>query len=269
MSASVSTGSAGRAAVEVKVVSHSFVSPDGKAIPILENIDLSVAPGEFLAIVGPSGCGKTTLLNMVAGIQQPTDGDAYLFGARVDGISLRVGYVFARDALLPWKTSLENVSFGLALRKVPRAEQVAQAADWLRRVGLAGFELSYRSELSQGMRQRVSLARTLVTDPTVVLMDEPFASLDAITKLDLHQQFCELWEGTGKTVILVTHDLEEAILLADRVMVMTRRPGRIAGMFRIDLPRPRRIEEARLSESFSRYVREMWTALRGAPRNEG
>ena len=247
------------------MASHSFVGPDGSPIPVLEEVELSVTTGEFLAIVGPSGCGKTTLLNMVAGIQQATNGSARLFGVPVSGISPDVGYVFARDALLPWKTSLENVTFGLAVRRISRSEQIARATDWLHRVGLAGFEDSYRSELSQGMRQRVSLARTLATDPSVILMDEPFASLDAITKLDLQQQFCELWEGTGKTVILVTHDLEEAISLGDRVMVMTRRPGRIAGLFKIDLPRPRRIDDARLSDAFPAYVRQIYTALRGAP----
>ncbi|MBI1735482.1 MAG: ABC transporter ATP-binding protein [Candidatus Rokubacteria bacterium] len=247
--------------ITIDHVSHRF-DIDGRAVPVLDDVSFEVAEGEFLAIVGPSGCGKSTLLNMVSGLIPPTSGRVTVDGAPVAGINPRIGYMFARDALLPWRTSLANVAFGLELQRQGVAPRETRARELLRLTGLAGFEGSYPNQLSQGMRQRVSLARTLATDPDVLLMDEPFGALDAQTKLVLEDEFLRIWERDRKTVIFVTHDLFEAIAMADRVAVFSARPGRIKSVVAIDLPRPRSLTGGRFDAHFQDLYDRLWDELK-------
>ncbi|HAM58490.1 MAG TPA: nitrate ABC transporter ATP-binding protein [Candidatus Rokubacteria bacterium] len=247
--------------IVVESLSHAF-DIDGRSVPVLTDVSLEVAQGEFLAIVGPSGCGKSTLLNIVSGLFPPTTGRVTVDGAPVEGINPRIGYMFARDALLPWRTSLANVAFGPELAGEPADRREARARDLLRLTGLAGFEGSYPSQLSQGMRQRVSLARTLARNPDILLMDEPFGALDAQTKLVLEEEFLRIWERDRKTVIFVTHDLFEAIAMADRVAVFSARPGRIKSLVALDLPRPRSVTAGRFGPRFQDLYDRLWDDLR-------
>src|SRR6516225_2557645 len=200
-------------------------------------VTFDVPEGSIVSIVGPSGCGKSTLLNIVSGLLAPSKGLAEVDGRRVDGIRHDVGYMFARDGMMPWRTALENVEFGLEVRNIANRREIAR--DWLRRVGLDKFEGHYRHELSQGMRQRVAVARTFAIEPNILLMDEPFGALDSQTRLLLQELFLEVWEKNKRTVLFVTHDLHEAIFLSDVVIVSTNRPGRVKSMVPITLPRPR------------------------------
>ena len=250
-----------RRKIAVESLSHAF-DIDGRTVPVLTDVSLEVAEGEFLAIVGPSGCGKSTLLNIVSGLFPPTTGRVTVDGAPVEGINPRIGYMFARDALLPWRTSLANVAFGPELAGEPADRREARARDLLRLTGLAGFEGSYPSQLSQGMRQRVSLARTLARNPDILLMDEPFGALDAQTKLVLEEEFLRIWERDRKTVIFVTHDLFEAIAMADRVAVFSARPGRIKSLVALDLPRPRSVTAGRFGPRFQDLYDRLWDDLR-------
>lgn len=256
--------------ISFRDVGHSFVLDDHD-LQVLSDIDLDIAPGQFVALVGASGCGKTTLLNMVAGLIEPTSGEIVLAGGRPRLPNLDIGYMFARDALLPWRTALKNVELPLETRGWSRQERRARASEMLALVGLKGRERQFRLQLSQGMRQRVALARTLAPDPSLLLMDEPFAAVDARTKLVLQEQFLHIWEehagsDTTKTVLFVTHDLEEATLLADRVVVMVPNPGRILEDRVVDLPRPRahRLTEIRFDEGFRRIAHELFERLEGA-----
>ena len=216
-----------------------------------------------MAVVGPSGCGKTTILNMLAGILNPTQGSVLRHGTEVDGPSQDIGYMLARSGLSPWRTARRNVELGLEFRKVPKAERRRQAMELLAKLRLEGFADSYPSQLSQGMRQRVAIARTPAISPDLWLMDEPFGALDAQTRLTVQAEFLELWYETHKTVIFVTQDLEEAVLLADRVIVMTARPGRIKSDTIVDLPRPRVIDELRFDPAFRDTEHKIWEELRG------
>ncbi len=250
-----------RRKIVIESLSHAF-DIDGRWVPVLTDVSLEVAEGEFLAIVGPSGCGKSTLLNIVSGLFPPTTGRVTVDGVPVEGINPRIGYMFARDALLPWRTSLANVAFGPELAGEPADRREARARDLLRLTGLAGFEGSYPSQLSQGMRQRVSLARTLARNPDILLMDEPFGALDAQTKLVLEEEFLRIWERDRKTVIFVTHDLFEAIAMADRVAVFSARPGRIKSLVALDLPRPRSVTAGRFGPRFQDLYDRLWDDLR-------
>lgn len=227
-------------AVEIRAISRRFAGRLGE-VEAVRSFDLAAAEGEFISIVGPSGCGKSTVLNMVAGLLQPTTGQILVHGRRVAGISPRVGYVTQQDNLLPWRTLAENVEVALELsiRKTSAAERRDRARHMLQRVGLAGFEDRWPHELSGGMRQRANICRTLVYNPDVILMDEPFGPLDAMTRGVLQKELLGLWAEFRRTVLFVTHDIHEAILLSDRVVVMSARPGRIKACERIDLPRPR------------------------------
>lgn len=224
--------------IDINHVEHRF----GNSI-VLKDISFSVRRGEFVALVGMSGCGKTTLLNLIAGLLPISVGEIHIGGTPVLRPRSTTGYMFARDALLPWRTTLENMTYGLQLRGVSRATRKERARIWLERLGLSGAAHKYRSQLSQGMRQRVALGRTLMIEPDVLLLDEPFAALDAQTKQELAPQFLELWEGSDTTVVLVTHDIDEAIAMADRVIVMGRAPGRIVADVPVNIPRPRHIED--------------------------
>ncbi len=228
----------------------------------MRDVEFDVEPQQFVALVGPSGCGKSTTLSLIAGLDRPTSGQVEVRGRRVEGITDAVGFLFQRDALLPWKTVRDNVLFPLVLRKIPGAQAKARADEWIARVGLRGFEGSYPHQLSGGMRKRASLAQTLVYDPEILLMDEPFSALDVQTRNLMEGELLALWQGSGKTVIFVTHDLEEAIALADEVIVMTAGPGRVKARYRVTLPRPRDIEQVRFDPRFTELYSKMWNDLR-------
>lgn len=249
-------------AIRVEGVSHAFPSADGKPVLALDDVSFDVPKGQFLALVGASGCGKTTILNMAAGLIQPVAGTVTVDGERITRPSRRTGYMFARDGLLPWRSARDNIEVGLELRGVPRQERERHGTRLLDMIGLSGFGRAYPWQLSQGMRQRVAIARTLAIDPDTLLMDEPFAALDAQTKLMLQAEFLRLWERDRKTVLFVTHDLAEAVALSDRVIVLTRRPGRIQADITIDLPRPRDPERIRFDQKYLRLSEQVWQALK-------
>jgi NitT/TauT family transport system ATP-binding protein len=237
----------------------------------LQDINLEIPEGQFVALVGASGCGKTTLLNMMAGLITPSSGEITVADKHPTLPNPDIGYMFARDALLPWRTAQRNVELPLETRGQRRAQRAARAKEMLAMVGLEGREQQFRLQLSQGMRQRVALARTLAADPSLLLMDEPFAALDARTKLAMQMEFLRIWEShqgsaKRKTVVFVTHDLQEAVLLADRVIIMLPHPGRIAEDRVIDLPRPRAEElgEILYTDEFKNIAHELFEALEGA-----
>ena len=219
-------------------VSMKFATPGG-GFHALEHIDLTVPRGRFVSLIGPSGCGKSTIFNIVAGLQEPSEGRVLIDGVDATGTIGRVGYMLQKDLLLPWRTLTDNIVLGMEIQGVKRAEARARALPLLRRYGLAGFENAYPRALSGGMRQRGALLRTLLFDTDVILLDEPFGALDAQTRLRMQEWLLQLWEDFGKTVVFVTHDVEEAIFLSDEVHVMGTRPGRIIATIPVALPRPR------------------------------
>ncbi len=228
----------------------------------LRDVELDVAPQRFVALVGPSGCGKSTTLSLVAGLDSPSSGTVEVRGRPVAGITDGTGFLFQRDALLPWKTVHDNVLLPLQLRGIRGEAALKRTAEWIGRVNLRGFEKSYPYQLSGGMRKRVSLAQTLVYDPEILLMDEPFSALDVQTRNLMEAELLNLWQGSGKTVIFVTHDLEEAIALADEVVVMTAGPARVKARYDVTLPRPRDFEQVRFDPRFTELYSKMWNDLR-------
>lgn len=246
--------------IEFTGVNQSFIHAE-KPVRVLDNFNLSIKASEFVSIVGPSGCGKTTALSMVGGLLAPRTGSVRLDGKDVKGTSKDTAFLFARDALLPWRSARRNVEIGLEVRGVPREERHRRAEEWLRRVRLEEFVNSDILRLSQGMRQRVAIARTLVQNPRLILMDEPFAALDAQTRAQQQEEFIRLWEQERPTVIFVTHDLEEAILLSDRVILMASRPGRIVADITVQLPRPR-VQEMRTDTAFAAHLEDLSARLR-------
>ncbi|TAK79963.1 MAG: ABC transporter ATP-binding protein [Betaproteobacteria bacterium] len=261
LSAAHSSGSQGKPAIRLDGVTHYFVSQN-QAARVVDDISFEMPAGQFLAIVGPSGCGKTTVLNMIAGLVSPSVGHVWRNGSPVAETGRDIGYMLARDSLLPWRTAQANIEMGLEVRDVPRASRRVTAERLLNALSLRGLGELYPSQLSQGMRQRVALARTLAYEPAFLLMDEPFAALDAQTRLMVQAEFIRVWEGTGTSVVFVTHDLEEAVVLADRVMVFSARPARILLDIMVPLTRPRSVESARYGEEFDRTHREIWRHLR-------
>lgn len=236
---------------------------DREPFVALDSIDLHIRDGEFVALVGPSGCGKSTLLNLIAGLDLATSGEISIQGRPVTGeLQPQVGYLFQRDALLPWKTVEGNVELPLRFRNVPQAERRQRVHEWLARVGLAGFERRYPHQLSGGMRKRAALAATFIYNPHILLMDEPFAALDVQTRNLMENELLELWQEHRKTVLFVTHDLEEAISLADRVVVLSANPARVKSVFEVPLARPRNVYEVRFEEAFRRLHEEIWESLR-------
>jgi NitT/TauT family transport system ATP-binding protein len=250
--------------IELRGVTRQFrVAPDTPVFTAVADVGLAVADGEFVSLVGPSGCGKSTLLNLIAGLDTASAGTVTVAGHEVRGqLQRQVGYLFQRDALLPWKTVQANVELPLVFRGMPATQRAPLVAEWIARVGLAGFERHYPHQLSGGMRKRVSLAATFVYQPRILLMDEPFAALDVQTRNLMENELLELWQEHRKTVLFVTHDLEEAISLADRVVVLTANPGSVKCQFPVDLPRPRNVDEVRLQENFRLIHAEIWEALR-------
>ena len=222
---------------------------------------LQVRQGEFLVIIGPSGCGKSTLLNMVAGTLRPSSGTVTYAGAPVGGANRDVGYITQKNHCLPWRTVEANVRLPLEFRNAPRPEMKDRVARAIAQVGLSGFERAYPRQLSGGMLQRVMIARTLAYAPHTYLMDEPFGSLDAQLRLKMHSELLKLWEQTGSTFVFVTHDLQEAITLRDRVVVMSKRPGRPKLVVDIDLPRPRDVIDVQSDPAFGAYFKQLWSAL--------
>jgi NitT/TauT family transport system ATP-binding protein len=233
------------------------------AFTALRDFTLNIEPGQFCAIVGPTGCGKSTTLGMVSGLERVNAGTVTVAGRPVEGVTPGTSFMFQADALMPWKTVLNNVMMGPIFSGMPKREARTRAGGWLRRVGLAGFEDHYPHQLSGGMRKRVSLAGALINEPSVLMMDEPFAALDVQTKAIMSNELLALWEQTRPTVIFVTHDLEEAIALADRVVVVTASPGTVKAVFDIDLPRPRgAVQEIRFGDRFRELHHQIWEGLR-------
>jgi NitT/TauT family transport system ATP-binding protein len=249
-------------AIALKNVARRFVTPDGNVLSALEEFDLAIAPGEFCAVVGPTGCGKSTTLGLIAGLARPQGGTVTLFDAPVNGVDRRVGFVFQQDAVFPWRNVLGNVMAGPLFRGVPRARAEEMALDWINRVGLKGFEGHHPHQLSGGMRKRVALAQTFINNPQVLLMDEPFSALDVQTRELMQEELLQLWAQAKSAVLFVTHDLDEAILLADRVAVLTTRPARVKSVHTIDLPRPRSVATLRYDEKFIAIARKISDDLR-------
>jgi NitT/TauT family transport system ATP-binding protein len=245
--------------------SCTFVSREnpGQRYTAVRDVTLAVGAGEFVSVVGPTGCGKSTLLNMAAGLLQPSTGEVRVFGTPLAGINARAGYMFQAESLMPWRTALGNVMAGLAFRGASDAEARERAGDWLARVGLARFGDRYPHQLSGGMRKRVSLAQVLVLDPDIILMDEPFSALDVQTRQLMENEVLALWNDKKKAVLFITHDLDEAIAMSDRVVVMSAGPAsHPIGDFRIDLPRPRDVAEVRADARFVELHKAIWDVLR-------
>jgi NitT/TauT family transport system ATP-binding protein len=276
-------------AIELQDVACTFISKDapGQRYTAVEHVDLTVGAGEFVSVVGPTGCGKSTLLNVAAGLLEPSKGGTRIFGEPLQGINPRAGYMFQSESLMPWRTALQNVMAGLQFRGVAERQAREQADDWLRRVGLGGFGDRYPHQMSGGMRKRTSLAQTLVLDPDIILMDEPFSALDIQTRQLMENEVLELWagderraapssarsssggqrEGQGghgrKAVLFITHDLDEAIAMSDRVVVMSAGPAsRPIGDFAIDIPRPRDVAEVKTTPRFLELHAAIWAVLR-------
>jgi NitT/TauT family transport system ATP-binding protein len=249
--------------IELTGVTKRFVSPTGSLLTAIRDVDLVIEPGQFCAIVGPTGCGKSTTLSLVSGLARASAGSVRVGGQEVDGIATGMSFMFQSDALLPWKTVLGNVAMGPQFQGVPKKEAQADAREWLRRVGLTGFEDHHPHQLSGGMRKRTSLAAALINQPSILLMDEPFGALDVQTKAIMSNELLGLWEQTRPSVIFITHDLEEAVALADKVVVMTVGPGTVKGVFDIDLPRPRgEVQEIRFDPRFLELHHQIWNSLR-------
>jgi NitT/TauT family transport system ATP-binding protein len=252
-------------ALALSAVSCTFVSGDdpSQRYTAVRDVTLEVGAGEFVSVVGPTGCGKSTLLNVAAGLLAPSSGTVASFGAALAGINTRAGYMFQSESLMPWRTALGNVAAGLEFRGAARAAAAAEAEAWLRRVGLSGFGDRYPHQLSGGMRKRTSLAQTLALDPDIILMDEPFSALDIQTRQLMENEVLALWAARKKAVLFITHDLDEAIAMSDRVVVLSAGPGsHPIGEFAIDLERPRDVAEVRTAPRFIELHEAIWSVLR-------
>ncbi|MBB6261857.1 NitT/TauT family transport system ATP-binding protein [Paenochrobactrum gallinarii] len=259
----VQPDNAPKTVIELKNVAISFNLANGGRYDAVAESNLKVADNEFVAIVGPTGCGKSTLLNAVAGLLTPASGTVEISGKQLSGLNRQAGYLFQQDALMPWKTVLENVAIGLEIAGTPKKEAREQAQEWLARVGLANFGDRYPHMLSGGQRKRIGLAQVLIRNPKYLLMDEPFGPLDAQTRVIMGDLLLDLWSQDRKAVMFVTHDLEEAIALADRVVIMSAGPrAHILAEYQIPLERPREISEIRLNDQFHEIHREIWGALK-------
>ncbi|MCL2542125.1 MAG: ABC transporter ATP-binding protein [Nocardioidaceae bacterium] len=251
------------ARIELTGVTKRFLTPSGPIFTAIEDVSFVVEPGQFCAVVGPTGCGKSTTLSLVSGLDRPSAGQITIGGAPVEGIADGVSFMFQADALLPWKTVLGNVAMGPIFRGTGKKQAHASARDWVRRVGLAGFEDRYPHQLSGGMRKRVAMAAALINEPRILIMDEPFGALDVQTKAIMSNELLALWEQIRCSVIFITHDLDEAVALSDRVVVMTSSPGSIKDVYDIDLPRPRGdVQEMRFQPRFVELQRRIWSSLR-------
>lgn len=248
--------------IELRGVTKRFRTPKGALYTAVRDLNLSIQPGEFVAIVGPTGSGKSTTLTMISGLDRPTHGEALVMGEPVRGINPHIGYMFQSDAVFPWKSVLANIASGPQFRGMSRADANERAREWIERVGLTGFEDRYPYQLSGGMRKRVALAQTLINEPRILLMDEPFSALDVQTRTLMENELLQLWSATSASVVFVTHDLEEAISLADKVCVLTAGPATVKGIYPIDLPRPRNVAEIRFDARFVELYHLIWEDLR-------
>jgi len=249
-------------AIELRGVTKRFRTPAGGVHTALADLNLTIEPGEFCAMVGPTGCGKSTAATLIAGLERPSSGVVLVDGEPVDGIGARTGFVFQTDAVLPWKTVLDNVAAGPLFRGAGKKTAHERARDWLRRVGLAGFENRYPHQLSGGMRKRVALAQSFINEPGILLLDEPFSALDVQTRSIMSDELLALWQLTRPSVVFITHDLEEAIALADKVVVLSAGPGTVKAVYPIDLPRPRTVQEIRFDRHFIDLYQQIWDTLR-------
>ena len=253
------------AALVLDRISCTFASREAPSqrYTAVRDVSLTVGAGEFVSVVGPTGCGKSTLLNVAAGLLAPSSGTVEVFGEKLAGINRRAGYMFQSDSLMPWRTALGNVAAGLEFHGAARAAASAQAIEWLKRVGLGGFGARYPHQLSGGMRKRVGLAQTLVLDPDIILMDEPFSALDIQTRQLMENEVLALWAEKKKAVLFITHDLDEGIAMSDRVVCLSAGPGsHPIGEFTIDLPRPRDVAEVRATPRFIELHQAIWAVLR-------
>ena len=251
------------ARIEIAHLTKRFVTPSGEPFTAIRDVSLTIEPGQFCAIVGPTGCGKSTTLGQVSGLDRPSAGSVQVGGREVRGITPGVSFMFQSDALFPWKSVLGNVMIGPILNGIPKKDAVSLARDWLRRVGLVGFEDRYPHQLSGGMRKRVGMAAALINSPRILLMDEPFGALDVQTKAIMQTELLGLWEQLRPSVLFITHDLDEAVALADRVFVMTSSPGSIKESFDIDLPRPRgEVQAIRHEPRFLELQDQIWASLK-------
>ncbi len=241
-------------------ISKRFVARD-QVVRAVEGISLDIASGEFVTMVGPSGCGKSTILNILAGLLAPTEGTVTIEGKPVRGVTRQVGYVTQQHNLMPWRTLIDNVSFPLQVAGVAKSERYTRAVDLIEMVGLSGFEKSYPHELSGGMRQRANIIRTLIYSPKIMLMDEPFGPLDAQTRLILQDQLLDIWSRTGVTILFITHDLHEAIGLADRVVLLSARPGKVMRIDKVGMARPRDVFRMHDNGDFRSLYDAMWVEL--------
>jgi len=249
-------------AIELRGVTKRFLTPSGGVYTALQDLNLAVRPGEFCAVVGPTGCGKSTTLALISGLEPASEGEVEVFSKAVRGIASGIGYVFQSDAVFPWKTVLENVAAGPRYHGTSPRDARAGAREWIARVGLAGFEDRYPYQLSGGMRKRVALAQSLINGPQILLMDEPFSALDVQTRSLMENELLGLWSSTSASVVFVTHDLEEAISMSDRVFVITAAPGTVKSNYKVDLPRPRNVAEIRFQPRFTEIYQEIWNDLR-------
>ncbi|MCG1009519.1 ABC transporter ATP-binding protein [Salinicoccus sp. ID82-1] len=243
--------------VDLNKVNKSYTKGKNDSLHVLEDIDFSIKEGEFVSLLGPSGCGKSTILKLIAGLNHPTSGDLKVNGTPVEGPGTDRVVVFQEGGLFPWMTVLENVTYGLKIKKMKRIEAEEKAMEGLRMVHLANFTNAYPHELSGGMKQRVAIARALVMDPDVLLMDEPFAALDEQTRLILHQELQDIWQKTGKTILFITHNIREALTLSDRVLLMSTRPGTIKQTFNVQASRPRNPSDSIIVDLEKRVMAEL------------
>jgi NitT/TauT family transport system ATP-binding protein len=252
-------------ALELQGITCTFRSKDdhSQRYTAVGDTTLRISAGEFVSVVGPTGCGKSTLLNIGAGLLAPSLGSVQVFGQTLEGINTRAGYMFQAEALMPWRSAIDNVMVGLQYRGIVDTEARSQAQAWLERVGLGGFGDRYPHELSGGMRKRVALAQVLALDPDIILMDEPFSALDVQTRQLMENELLDLWAARKKAVLFITHDLDEAIAMSDRVVVLSAGPAtHPIGEFVIDLPRPRDVAEVRTNARFVELHRQIWNVLR-------
>ena len=249
-------------AIELRGVTKRFLTPSGGVYTALRDLTMTVGDGEFCAVVGPTGCGKSTTLALISGLEPPSEGEVEVFDKPVKGIADGIGYMFQADAVFPWKSVLDNVAAGPRYHGFSARDAKDKAREWIARVGLAGFEDRYPYQLSGGMRKRVALAQSLINGPRILLMDEPFSALDVQTRSLMENELLGLWAASSASVVFVTHDLEEAISLSDRVFVITAGPGTVKSNYKVDLPRPRNVAEIRFQPHFIEIYEEIWKDLK-------